>query len=176
MVGVPGRSKACHNCRARKLKTDIQTNLPWPPPAADPGTSRRWTYYVAAPEDDSAPLLKSPDLRVHEQGQLIARFIENFCPELDRSLNECERRHHCWAYVLPYIHGTVDLLDRSILTLSAAFLGTVVGDERLRKRSMVMYGQAISDLTKVMSAANFYPTDTVLAAIMCLGMSEVSGI
>ncbi|KAH7464072.1 hypothetical protein FOMA001_g17828 [Fusarium oxysporum f. sp. matthiolae] len=204
MVGVPGRSKACVNCRARKLKcglekpycarctrngracggyerprvfvhrfqkTDTQTALP--SPAAVFRTSHRWRFYVPPPEDYSIPIPKSPDLKVHEQRQFIARFINDFCPGLDRTLNEYERLHHYWVYVLPYIHGTVELLDRSILTLSAAFLGRMVGDARLRKRSMVMYGHAIRELCKVMSAPHFYPSDTVLAAIMCLGMSEI---
>ncbi|KAL5611178.1 hypothetical protein FOBRF1_007295 [Fusarium oxysporum] len=224
MVGVPGRSKACANCRARKLKvsdtTDFRLNAtddilykcglerPYcarctrngrecggyerprvfvhrfqksgtpthttsPLPAVVSGTPHRWKFYVAPPEDKPTPIPKSPDLKIHEQRQLIARYINDFCPVLDRALNECERLHHYWVYVLPQIHGTVDLLDRSILTLSAAFLGRMMGDERLRNRSMVMYGHAIRDLCKVMSAANFYPNDTILAAIMCLGMSEI---
>ncbi|RFN49760.1 hypothetical protein FIE12Z_5983 [Fusarium flagelliforme] len=207
MVGVPGRSKACANCRARKLKCGLEkpycarctkngrvcggyerprifvhrfqksgtpTQTTSPLLAVVSGTPHRWRSYVPPPEDDSLSILKSPDSKVHEQRQLIARFINDFCPGLDRALNECERLHHYWVYILPHIHGTVDLLDRSILTLSAAFLGRMVGDARLRKRSMVLYGHAISDLCKVMSAANFYPNDTVLAAIMCLGMSEAA--
>lgn len=125
------------------------------------------------PEDDPVPIPKSPYLKIHEQRQLIARFIDDFCPKLDPTLNECERLHHYWVYVLPQIHGTVDLLDRAILTLSAAFLGRMLGDTCLQKRSMVMYGHAISDLSKVMSVASFCPNDAVLAAIMCLGMSEI---
>ncbi|KAF4336540.1 C6 zinc finger domain protein [Fusarium beomiforme] len=223
MVGVPGRSKACLNCRERKLKvsetTDFRLNAtdgmlykcglekPYcarctrngrvcggyerprifvhrfqksgtPPQTTSPlravvsGTPHRWRFYVPPPEDKPAPMPNSPDLKIHEQRQLIARFINDFCPELDRTLNECERLHHYWVYFLPHIYGTVDLLDRSILTLSAAFLGRMAGDVRLQKRSMVMYGHTISDLCKAMSGANFYPNDTVLTAIMCLGMSE----
>ncbi|KAH7137724.1 hypothetical protein EDB81DRAFT_858264 [Dactylonectria macrodidyma] len=175
MVGVPGRSKACLNCRARKLKagTLTQTTSPSPSPAAVSGRPHRWSIYVPPPGDDPVPIPKSPDLKIHEQRQLIARFIDDFCPKLDPTLNACERLHHYWVYVLPQIHSTVDLLDRAMLTLSAAFLGRMVGDERLRKLSMVMYGHAISDLSRVMSVANFCPNDAVLAAIMCLGMSEI---
>jgi hypothetical protein len=70
----------------------------------------------------------------------------------------------------------VDLLDQAILTLSAAFLGKIAGDVRLQKLCLVMYGYAVNDLCKAMSVVNFCPNDAVLAAIMCLGMSEVSGI
>lgn len=39
---------------------------------------------------------------------------------------------------------------------------------------MVMYGNTIRLLGKAMSAADFYPSDIVLATIQCLGMSDVS--
>ncbi|KAH7200642.1 hypothetical protein BKA60DRAFT_625724 [Fusarium oxysporum] len=206
MVGVPGRSKACLNCRARKLKCGLEkpycarctrngrvcggyerprifvhrfqkpgtpTQTTSPSPAVLSGTPHRWKFYVAPPEDDSVPILKSPDLKIHEQRQLIARFVHDFCPSLDPTLNACERLHHYWVYVLPQIHGTVDLLDRAILTLSAAFLGKTAGDVRLQKLYLVMYGYAVNDLYKAMSVMNFCPNDAVLAAIMCLGMSEI---
>jgi hypothetical protein len=225
MVGVPGRSKACLNCRARKLKvsdtTEFRLNatddilskcgLEKPycarctrngracggyerprifvhrlqkagtltqttSPAAVSGRPHRWSFYVPPPEDDLVPIPNSPDLKIHDQRQLIAWFIDQFCPKLDPSLNACERLHHYWVYILPHIHGTVDLLDRAILTLSAAFLGETAGDVRLQKLSMVMYGYAVNALSKAMSVANFCPNDAVLAAIMCLGMSEVSDI
>jgi hypothetical protein len=144
-------------------------------PSPNVHSTQRWTFYVP-PLRDSPPLHRSPDSTVHEQRQFIACFINGFCPVLDTSLKECDRLHHYWVYTLPHIHGTVDLLDRSILTLSAAFLGRNSNDVRLRKRSMVMYGHAIRDLAKVMSAPDFYPSDMVLATIHCLGMSEVSRI
>jgi hypothetical protein len=144
-------------------------------PSPNAPSSHRWTFYVP-PLSDSPPLHVSPDSTVHEQRQFISCFINDFCPVLDTSLKECERLHHYWIYVLPRIHGTIDLLDRSILTLSAAFLGRNSNDVQLRKRSMVMYGHAIRDLGKVMSAPDFYPSDMVLATIQCLGMSEVSRI
>ncbi|KAI8402249.1 hypothetical protein FOFC_17555 [Fusarium oxysporum] len=205
MVGVPGRSKACVNCRERKLKcglekpycarctrngrvcggyelprifvhrfqksgTPIQTTSP--SPAVVSGTPHRWRFYVPPPEDNPVPIPKSPDLKIHEQRQLIAWFINDFCPTLDPPLNECERLHHYWVYVLPHIHGTADLLDRAILALSAAFLGKTTGDVHLQKLCLVMYGYAVNDLSKAMSVVNFCPNDAVLAAIMCLGMSE----
>ncbi|KAK2666318.1 Zn(2)-C6 fungal-type DNA-binding domain [Fusarium oxysporum f. sp. vasinfectum] len=206
MVGVPGRSKACLNCRARKLKCGLEkpycarctrngrecggyerprifvhrfqksgtpTHTTSPLPAVVSGTPHRWKFYVAPPEDDSVPILKSPDLKIHEQRQLIARFVNDFCPSLDSTLNACERLHHYWVYVLPQIHGTVDLLDRAILTLSAAFLGKTAGDVPLQKLCLVMYGYAVNDLYKAISVVNFCPNDAVLAAIMCLGMSEI---
>jgi hypothetical protein len=228
MVGVPGRSKACVNCRARKLKvsdttdfrlnvtddilckcglekpycarctrngracggyerprifvhrlqksgTPTQTTSPSPSPAAVSRTPHRWRFYVPPPEDNPVPIPKSPDLKIHEQRQLIARFINDFCPSLDPPLNACERVHHYWVYVLPHIHGTADLLDRAILALSAAFLGKTTGDVHLQKLCLVMYGYAVNDLSKAMSVVKFCPNDAVLAAIMCLGMSEVSG-
>ncbi|KAF5648564.1 C6 zinc finger domain protein [Fusarium sp. NRRL 52700] len=201
MVGVPGKSKGCSDCRERKLKCDLekpycgrctrsgrecggyerprifvhrfrQGDSQSSSPAALSITPRRWTLYVP-PHEKSSRLPKSPDPTVHEQRQLISRFINDFCPVLDTSLPECDRLHHYWVYILPHIHGTTDLLDQSILTLSAAFFGQVSGDVKLRQRSMVMYGHAVRDLGKAMSAADFYPDDLVLAAIQCLGMSEI---
>ncbi|KAF4343977.1 hypothetical protein FBEOM_2084 [Fusarium beomiforme] len=202
MVGVPGKSKACSNCRERRLKCDLErpqcarctrngracggyerprifvhrfqeSGSQSPSTSVPSATSNRWTFYVPQLHDPYS-LPKSPDSKIHEQKQLIARFITDFCPRLDTSLPENDRLHHYWVHVLPHIHGTVALLDQSILTLSAAFLGQNSGDAKLRKRSMVMYGNAIRDLAKVMSAASFYPNDMVLAAIQCLGMSELT--
>ncbi|KAG5656904.1 hypothetical protein KAF25_011073 [Fusarium avenaceum] len=204
MVGVPGKSKACSNCRERRLKCDLekpycarctrnnrvcggyerprifvhQFQKPTSPakttssPNVFSTTPHRWTFYVP-PLSDSTPFRMSPDSTVHEQRQFISCFINEFCPVLDVSLKQCDRLHHYWVYVLPHIFGTVDLLDKSILTLSAAFLGRNSNDVHLRKRSMVMYGNAIRHLGKAMSTADFYPSDIVLATIQCLGMSEV---
>ncbi|KIL84598.1 hypothetical protein FAVG1_12124 [Fusarium avenaceum] len=204
MVGVPGKSKGCSNCRERRLKCDLekpycarctrnnrvcggyerprifvhqfqQSTSPaktTSSPNALSKTPHRWTYYVPT-LCHSSPFHTSPDLTIHEQRQFISCFINDFCPVLDKSLKECDRLHHYWVYVLPDIFGTDDLLDKSILTLSAAFLGRNSHDVHLRKRSMVMYGNAIHHLGRAMSAADFYPSDIVLATIQCLGMSEI---
>lgn len=119
---------------------------------------------------------KSPDLHPAEQQQLISRFIQGFCPPMDPTLRPSERIHHYWVYCLPSIHGRSHVLDTAIMTLCASFLGRIMNDEVLQQRAIGACGEALRSLSTIIAAPNFSASDNVLAAVMCLGMAEVSTI
>jgi hypothetical protein len=93
---------------------------------------------------------------------------------MDPTLRPCERIHHYWVYCLPSIHGRAHVLDKAIMTLCTSFLGRIMNDERLQQQATTMYGEALRGLSTTITAPNFYASDYVLAAVMCLGMAEVS--
>ncbi|KAK4112880.1 hypothetical protein N656DRAFT_752982 [Canariomyces notabilis] len=144
----------------------------------------KWAVYCAPiPGSDTvtmstaltaAALPKSPDPHQPQQHQLIAQLIQAFCPPMDPTLRPSERIHHYWVHCLPSIHGRgFAVLDKAIMTLCAGFLGRVMSDECLQQRAMTMYGEALRGLSTVMAAPNFVASDSLLAAVMCLGMAEV---
>jgi hypothetical protein len=94
---------------------------------------------------------------------------------MDPTLRPCERIHHYWIHCLPSIHGRGSaVLDKAIMTLCAGFLGRVMSDEGMQQRAMTMYGEALRGLSTIMAAPNFVAaSDSLLAAVMCLGMAEV---
>lgn len=133
------------------------------------GKHDRWTVYCT-------PGYHTPGLHQAEQQQLISQFIQGFCPPMDPTLRPCERIYHYWVHCLPSIHGRAHVLDTAIMTLCASFLGRIMNDERLQQRAMTMCGETLRGLSTIIAAPNFFASDNVLAAVMCLGMAEVSKI
>jgi hypothetical protein len=76
--------------------------------------------------------------------------------------------------MLPQLLGKADILDTAMMTLCASYLGRMDNDPGLQASAMVMYGKALKELSATVSVPNFVSNNYVLAAVMCLGMSEVS--
>lgn len=118
-------------------------------------------------------IFATPNPRPSQRGQLLAQFINSFCPLCLQTPDEAARSHHYWVQRLPGLQGTRAVLDTAISTLAAAYLGQMRGDRQLQMQSLYLYEGSVKTLSRTMTAPAFIADDYTLASIMCLGMSEV---
>ena len=75
--------------------------------------------------------------------------------------------------MLPDLRGKGALLETAMATLAAGYLGRMRDDRQLQMHGLFLYGETVGSLSGAMTAPAFIADDHTLAAIMCLGMSEV---
>lgn len=118
-------------------------------------------------------ILAAPNPRPSHRGQLFAHFIHSFCPDKPRIPDEAARSHHYWVQMLPDLGDTSTVLETSMAALAASYLGRMRDDRQLQTHALFLYGETVRSLSEAMISPAFIADDHTLAAIMCLGMSEV---
>ncbi|KAL5364223.1 hypothetical protein BJX96DRAFT_178783 [Aspergillus floccosus] len=141
---------------------------------------KKWRVYVGAnanetiqPTETDARIVASPDSRPSERSQFLSQFLDSFCPDGYEALAPSERSAHFWVHELFLLHGRSALLDTAFSTLATTYIGESNRDCQLQRHATVLYDQSLCALTELMGQAGGVADNNVLAAIMCMGFTEV---
>lgn len=120
----------------------------------------------------------SPPASPVVQSQLLAHFIDIFCPR-DVEMSKYERGTiaripQFWVRVLPTMRNGLPVLDLATTAVSYAYIGAVKGDTQLVRRGLQAYSGALQEMRKAIMNPKMLDEDGLLIAVHCLTVFEVS--
>jgi hypothetical protein len=71
------------------------------------------------------------------------------------------------------LHGQSAVLDKAFSTLATTYIGESNRDSQLQRHAAVLYDRSLRDLAQLMGQGGGAADNNVLAAIMCMGFTEV---
>lgn len=117
-------------------------------------------------------LTTSFDMSAEARTQLFSNFLSMFFPVDLRQLGK-----FCSCFYLmarfPSLAGESDLLDQSVMSIAAAFIGKINNDEKLKRQGIELYNSAISLMARRISSGNA-PTLDLLYAVTVFITYEVN--
>ncbi|KAL2801606.1 hypothetical protein BJX63DRAFT_416976 [Aspergillus granulosus] len=142
--------------------------------------AKRWRVYISAnacenvqPARTDTRIVASPDSRPSERSQFLSRFLDSFCPDGYEAIAPSERSAHFWIHDLFLLHGRSAVLDKAFSTLATTYIGESNRDPQLQRHAAVLYDRSLRDLAQLMGQGGGATDNNVLAAIMCMGFTEV---
>jgi hypothetical protein len=115
--------------------------------------------------------------RLVERDQLMAKFINEFCPKGPRAWisNQSQRMDHphYWVHNLPSFEKGLEVLDKAAMAISTSHLSIKFQDENLKKQSILLYVESLRRMQVAIKDRRLWYDDRLLAALMCLTLYEV---
>ena len=136
---------------------------------------RRYPEETAAYPTDV--LARIRDTKLLERNQLMATFIDEFCPKGARSWisNQSQRMDHphFWVHNLPSFDRGLKVLDVAAMAIALSHLGIKFKDEKLKKQSILLYVESLNRMRLAIKDRRLWYDNRLLAALLCMTLYEV---
>lgn len=128
----------------------------------------------------SSPILRKNDIGLGTfslpNDRIFACFMGEYMSlKLDRSKLDDEPPLS-WMQIIPYLKRSHRSLDNALAALSMVRLGRKLNDEKLKKRGIALYGQALEGMQEALTNVELLRQDQTLASCLTMAIFEVSNI
>ncbi|KAF3014500.1 hypothetical protein E8E14_011241 [Neopestalotiopsis sp. 37M] len=171
MVGVPGRSKACHNYATTGAEFDsgLVVTSRW---RVDPDHSNRAQALVPRPLQHSIRIPKAVSSCHAYRNRLFGLFLDHHFPVIDQPVPALEQRN--WMLQILQLPNLTPGLTSAVLALCTAHIGHHNGDTVLVSQSLPLYARSLRQLQQTLRDPGRRDDEQTLAATSALLLYEVS--